>query len=65
MRYFDYETPAREAGISDADLRSILDAVAKEFPGDEMMQELHVLRACTAIRDHRATIDDIVGKQAA
>lgn len=65
MRYFDYENVAREAGITDADLRAIRDAVAEEFPGDAMMQDLHILRACSALRDGRASVSDIVGKQAA
>lgn len=65
MRYFDYETPAREAEISDADLQAIVEAVSSEFLGDEMMAELHILRACTAVRDGHATVSDIVKRRAA
>lgn len=49
MRYFDYESLAKEAGISDGDLETIKQAVREEFPNDDMMWELHVLRACSAI----------------
>lgn len=65
MQYFNYEAPAREAGLSDADIQVIVEAIRKEFPGDEMMRELHVLRACVAIRDGHAKLGDVVERRAA
>jgi hypothetical protein len=65
MGYFDYETIARQAGMSDEDLAAICETMRKEFPTDEMMWELHVLRACMAIRDGHLTVDDAVNRRAA
>lgn len=65
MRYFDYEELAREAGISDDDLSAIKDALRDEYPTDDMMWELHVLRACLAIKDGRITMEQAVPRRAA
>ena len=34
--------------------------IRKDFPADDMMYELHVLRACMAVRDGYAKIVDIL-----
>ena len=34
--------------------------IRKDFPADDMMYELHVLRACMAVRDGYAKIEDIL-----
>jgi hypothetical protein len=65
MQYFDYETLARESGISETDLDVIKEAMRTEFPTDDMMWELHILRACMAVRDGHATIADITNRRAA
>lgn len=65
MEYFDYEAVAREAGISEADLEAIKEAVRRDFPHDDMMWELHILRACFAIRDGYATVADALSRRAA
>ena len=65
MHYFDYETLARESGISESDLEMIKEAMRAEFPTDDMMWELHVLRTCMAIRDGHATIKDVTDRRAA
>lgn len=57
-RYFDYEPVAHEAGITDADLRRLEAQVRADFPADDMLFELHLLRACVAIRDGMATMAD-------
>jgi len=64
MQYFDYETVARESGISETDLEIIKEAMRAEYPADDMMWELHILRACTAVRDGHVTIDDITNRAA-
>ena len=50
MRYFDYRKVAEEARIQPDKLATLI-SIRKEFPKDNMMLELHVLRACLAIRD--------------
>ena len=65
MRYFDYETVARESGISESDLDIIKEAMRTEYPTDDMVWELHILRACSAVRDGHATIEDIANRRAA
>lgn len=58
MRYFDYETVAREAKIPREKRKRLVQLMRKEFPNDPLMCELHVLRACMAIRDGHITVDD-------
>lgn len=60
MKYFDYESAAREAGIPDDKLEAIVRLMEAEFPHDQMMAELHVLRACHAILDGRVTLDEVL-----
>ncbi len=60
MNYFDYTSVAREAGISESDLQRICELMRREYPGDSMMAELHVLRACMALRDGRITIQELL-----
>ena len=64
MRYFDYQSVAREAKIPDQKLRKLVELIRKEFPNDSMMAELHALRACQAIRDGHIQIDDALKLQA-
>ena len=65
MRYFDYETIAREAHITPADLATLCELIREEFPSDDMMYELHVLRACLAIRDGHLSLDQATAREAA
>jgi hypothetical protein len=58
MRYFDYRKVAKEAGIPPDKIAKLISAIRKEFPKDNMMFELRVLRACLAIRDGRVTVED-------
>ncbi|KPJ73747.1 MAG: hypothetical protein AMS14_06390 [Planctomycetes bacterium DG_20] len=51
MRYYDFETVAREAGIPQAKMNVLRDVIRREFPRDDMMYELHMLRACMVVRD--------------
>ncbi|PAW76970.1 MAG: hypothetical protein B9S33_20510 [Pedosphaera sp. Tous-C6FEB] len=57
MRYFDYQTVAREAGILPAQLDLLLAQLAEESPHDPMLVELHALRACMAIKAGQLTIE--------
>lgn len=60
MRYFDYERVAREANIPLAKLEELSQLVRKEFPRDDMMYELHLLRVCMAIKEGLVTIADAI-----
>ncbi len=60
MKYFDYETVAREAKISPEKMAALLSIVEQEFPHDPMMRELHVLKACMAIRDGHLDMQDVL-----
>ncbi len=57
MRYFDYEKAAREANIPRNKLEELSYLMRQDFPKDEMMYELHLLRACTAIKDGVLTLE--------
>jgi hypothetical protein len=57
MRYFDYETVAREAGIPADKMEQLVKILTLEEPHDAMLAELHILRACMAIKNGRLTLD--------
>jgi hypothetical protein len=63
MHYFDYKKVAKEAGIPPDRMVRLLSVVRQEFPKDEMMFELHVLRACLAIRDGHVSIEEALRSQ--
>ncbi len=58
MPYFDYEKVAREARIARPQLDELRRLVRQEFPKDEMMYELHLLRACMAIRNGVSSLEE-------
>ena len=62
---FDYEAAAREAGLSDQELRGICALVREDFPRDEMLFELHVMRICIAIKEGRTTVARVLGHESA
>lgn len=43
--YFDIEKAAKSTGITAADFNRLVKEVRQEFPDDEMMFELHLMRA--------------------
>lgn len=63
MKYFDYESVARETKIPEEQLRKLVKFVRQEFPHDSMMAELHTLRARYAIRDGHIKIDEALKLQ--
>lgn len=68
MKYFDYESIAREAGIEENKLRQLASFFSAEEPNDPMLAELHTLRACMAIKNGRLSLNDALkdaGKLAA
>ena len=58
MRYVDCEKVAQEAGIPRRKLAELRRFMQREFPDDELKRELHLLRACVAIRDGHIRIED-------
>ncbi len=64
MDYFDYQAVANEAGLTSEQLQQIAEAVRRDYPSDAMLFELHVLRACRAIRDGAATFEQVVSQPA-
>jgi hypothetical protein len=62
MDYFDYLGYAREAGIQPDQLAEIEALTHDEYPGDQMLFELRMLRTCKAIRDGRTTAEDVLAE---
>ena len=62
---FDYVTAAKRVGISPEDLERLIALTRAEFPSDEMMVELHVLRAILAVERGDATLREILHSRAA
>jgi hypothetical protein len=60
VHYFDYEKVAREANIPLDKLEELSQLVRKEFPKDDLMYELHLLRVCMAIKEGLVTIADAI-----
>ncbi|OFV93135.1 MAG: hypothetical protein A3G76_16785 [Acidobacteria bacterium RIFCSPLOWO2_12_FULL_65_11] len=58
--YFDYEPVAEQARIPPDKLASLREVLRAEFPHDDMLFELHVLRACMAVRDGLITLDELL-----
>jgi hypothetical protein len=60
VSYFEYEKIAREANIPPDKLQELRQLVRREFPQDDMLCELHLLRICTAIKQGFITIADAI-----
>lgn len=59
---FDYVTVARRAAIPEAQLERLCALVRAEFPSDEMMAELHILRVLLAIERGDTTLEDVLNQ---
>jgi len=59
---FDDVTVARRAAIPEAQLERLRALVRAEFPSDEMMTELHILRALLAIERGDTTLEDVLNQ---
>jgi hypothetical protein len=64
MRYFDYEEVAREANIPPDKLDKLSKIIREEFPHDDMMYELHLLRVCMAIKKGKVSIEEAIHPEA-
>jgi hypothetical protein len=61
---FDYLTAAKRVGISPDQLERLCAIIRVEFPSDEMMAELHILRAIQSIERGDTTIEAILNQDA-
>jgi hypothetical protein len=62
---FDYTTAADRAGISHEKLERLKTLVRAEFPDDEMMADLHILRAVLAVERGDVTLEQILPQEVA
>jgi hypothetical protein len=65
MHYFDYQRIVAEAKISKNKLEELSKAIRLEFPKDDMMYELHLMRVCMSIRDGHVNVDDAIRSEKA
>ncbi len=63
MEYFDFKTVADEAGLNKEQLELIVQRVRRDYPSDDMLFELHVLRACRALRDRVVSFEQIIAPE--
>jgi hypothetical protein len=61
---FDYVAAAKRAGIGPEDLDRLVALIRAEFPRDEMMVELHVLRTVQAMERGDVTLSDVLRPRA-
>ncbi len=61
---FDYVTVARRAAIPEAQLERLCALIRAEFPSDEMMAELHILRVLLAIERGDTTLEEVLSQPA-
>lgn len=57
---FDYARAAKRAGIPPDRLDRLCALIRAEFPGDEMMAELHILRAIRSIERGDTTLEEVL-----
>ena len=60
MYYFNFKKVACDAGIPEDKLNKLCYYIRQEFPKDDMMYELHVLRACMAIKNGYVKLEDVI-----
>jgi hypothetical protein len=62
---FDYMAAAQRVGIPGNKLERPVALARAEFPGDETMAELHILRAILAVERGDASLEEILGQEVA
>jgi hypothetical protein len=60
MDYFNCQELARQIPIEPATLHAFLRRLEQEFPGDEMLMEIHLVRACLTVRDRLARAEEML-----
>ncbi len=62
---FDCVAAARRVGIPGHKLERLVALARAEFPDDETMAELHILRAILAVERGDASVEEILRQEAA
>jgi len=57
---FDYQQSARRIGMTESQLGRLCNLVRADYPNDNMMFELHVLRAILAVESGRASLAQVL-----
>ena len=65
MHYFNFENVAKEAKIPKNGFEDLAKAVRAEFPRDEMMYELHLLRVCMSIQQGHVSLEEAIRSERA
>ncbi len=55
---FDIETAFRRSGLSVKEIEKIKRQVSRDFPNDDMMYELHIIRILNAMKNGYWKLDD-------
>jgi hypothetical protein len=63
VRYFDHRKVAAEAGIAEADLVRLERYRREQYPGDEMLAELHIYRSANSVRRGAVTLAQILSPE--
>jgi hypothetical protein len=58
--YFDYLSVAQECRFTPDQLAALETLERREFPNDQMMFELHMLRVIQQIRSGRLKLEDVL-----
>ncbi len=61
--FFDFSDAAKRVGLSRERVEQLVGRFQAEFPGDEMMVELHTLRAILSIERGEVTLDEILRQE--
>jgi hypothetical protein len=62
MKTFNLEIIKMKSGLSTAELARLEEQIRREFEGDEMMFELHLIRAIKAIKEGWVTLEEALLK---
>lgn len=57
---FDYRSAATRVGIRPEDVERLANMARAEFPSDEKMVELHVLRTILAVERGDVTLEEVL-----
>jgi hypothetical protein len=60
MVMFDYQRVANEIGLTPEQLQALERRVREDFPHDEMLFELHMLRMCMSLQEGRTTLERVL-----
>ncbi len=62
MGIFNLEETKRESGLSAPELAQLEERVRREFEGDEMMFELHLVRTLKALKEGWVTFEEALSE---